>query len=136
MGRHLNYRFARYVVTGGLSFFFEYAVFISAVYLFGLSPEIAQAVSYISALIINFLLLRNWTFKSKNGTKLRQHLTKYSVLIAFNLPSTIFLISWLAAMGLPAFLAKIAVVGIMVAWNYIVYDKLIFKQPLSSEDVI
>lgn len=136
MDGQLNHKLLRYVLVGGLSFLFEYTVFISVVYGFGLEPEIGQAISYISALIVNFLLLRNWAFKSKNGNKTRQHLVKYCLLVAFNLPATTLLIGWLTATGLAAVFAKVVVVALTTVWNYIVYDKLIFKQPLSPVDVI
>lgn len=131
----LNHKLLRYVLAGGLSFSFEYAVFISVVYGFGLDPATGQAISYISTLIVNFLLLRSWAFKSKDGAKI-QHLVKYCLLVVFNLPATTLLIGWLTAVGLAALIAKIIVVVLTTVWNYIVYDKLIFKQPLSSEDVI
>lgn len=136
MGGQLNRRLLRYVLAGGLSFLFEYTVFISVVYGFGLEPEVGQAISYILTLIVNFLLLRSWTFKSKDGDKIRQHLVKYCLLVVFNLPATTLLIGWLTAIGLAALIAKIVVVALTTVWNYIVYDKLIFKQPLSPEDVI
>lgn len=136
MDGQLNRKFLRYVFVGGLSFLFEYTVFISVVYGFELEPEAGQAISYISTLIVNFLLLRSWAFKSQEGEKIRNHLVKYCLLVAFNLPATTLLIGWLTAMGLAALIAKIVVVALTAAWNYVAYDKLIFKQPLSPEDVI
>ena len=136
MDGQLNRKLLRYVLTGGLSFLFEYTVFIFVVYGFGLKPEVGQAVSYISTLIVNFLLLRSWAFRSKDGDKIRQHLVKYCLLVVFNLPATTLLIGWLTAVGLAALIAKIVVVVLTTVWNYIVYDKLIFNQPLSPEDVI
>lgn len=131
-----NRKVIRYVLAGGFSFVFEYVVFMSVVYGFGFAPEVGQAASYISTLIVNFLILRSWAFKPKKGGKMRQHLVKYGLLVAFNLPATTLLIGWLTTMGLAAAISKFVVVALTAVWNYLVYDKLIFKQPLSPEDVI
>lgn len=136
MDGQLNHKVLRYVTAGGLSFLFEYAVFIFVVYGFGFGPEVGQAISYILTLIVNFVLLRSWAFKSKDRDNIRHHLVKYCLLVVFNLPATTILIGWLTAVGLAALIAKIVVVVLTTVWNYIVYDKLIFKQPLSPEDVI
>jgi putative flippase GtrA len=136
MAGQLNRKLVRYVLAGGISFLFEYAVFIFVVYEIGLKPEAGQAISYILTLIVNFIILRRWTFKLKGGTEIRRHLVKYCLLVVFNLPATTLLIGWLTAIGLVAFIAKIAVVALTAVWNYIVYDKLIFKEQPSPEDVI
>lgn len=136
MGGQLNHKLLRYIVVGGLSFMFEYTVFIAVVYGFGFEAEVGQAVSYISTLIVNFLLLRSWAFKSKDEDKIRRHLVKYCLLVVFNLPATTLLIGWLTAIGLAAIIAKIVIVALTTVWNYIVYDKMIFKQSLSPEDVV
>jgi len=136
MSGQASYKLLRYVLAGGFSFLFEYSVFVSAVYVCGASAEAGQAVSYILTLIVNFLILRSWTFKSKDRGNVHKHLVKYGILVTFNLPATMLLIGWLSTMGLAALIAKIVVVAATTIWNYFVYDKLIFRQPLSPEDVI
>jgi putative flippase GtrA len=58
------------------------------------------------------------------------------MLVAFNLPATTILIGWLTGIGFAASIAKIVVVAVTTTWNYVVYDKIIFKQSLSPEDVV
>lgn len=126
----------RYLVTGGTSFIAEYGSFLLLVYAHSMSAWAGQAISYCIGLVVNFLLLRYWTFRHQNKDKASTHLVKYGLLVAFNLPATTLLIHLLTNAGLAAFLAKIVVVAAAALWNYSVYDKLIFKEGFSSEDIV
>lgn len=126
----------RYLVTGGTSFVVEYGSFLSLVYVASSSTWLSQAVSYCVGLVVNFLLLRYWAFNGARGNKMSEHLSKYLVLVAFNLPATSLLMNALTDNGLEPFISKIIVVAVAALWNYVIYDKIVFRQNLSPEDVL
>ena len=101
-----------------------------------LSSCFGQAVSYALGLIANFLLLRWWTFRTGGQDNVKHHLVKYGALVAFNLPVTSLFMSMLVGAGIAAFVAKIIVVAVTALWNFLVYDKLIFKERFSPEDAL
>ena len=118
----------KYLITGGLSFVFEYGVFLLLVYVFSSKVWASQAISYSLALIVNFLLLRYWAFSHHNTRAVTVQVPRYLLLAAFNLPVSTFFIHELNGIGIKPFLAKFIVVSVVAAWNYIVYDRIIFRQ--------
>jgi len=118
----------RYLISGGTSFVVEYSSFLVIVYIFSIEAWVGQAISYSLALVVNFLLIRNWTFGHYKSGNVQKHLVKYGLLVAFNLPVTTLLIYILASVNIPAFLAKLFVVVLVTIWNYIIYEKIIFTK--------
>jgi putative flippase GtrA len=121
------HKLSKYIITGGATFVVEYGLFLVFAYIFAFEAWVAQVCSYILALVINFLLLRNWTFGHNNKTRMTHHFMKYGILVAFNLPITAFIIYELVRGGVAPFLAKLIVVALVALWNFIIYDKLIFR---------
>lgn len=117
----------RYAATGLATFVIEYSLFIFLVYGLKLAPWLGQSVSYVAALIANFLLLKYWTFQEEKSTKVISQAPKYATLVLFNLPVTTLLMHILTVHHLKPFLAKLVVVGLAATWNYVIYEKIIFK---------
>lgn len=126
----------RYLVTGGTSFIAEYGSFLALVYIAANSAWLSQAISYCIGLVVNFLLLRYWAFRDAKSDKIGGHLSKYLVLVAFNLPTTSLLMGALTDHGIQPFISKIIVVAAAALWNYAIYDKIIFKQSFAPEDAL
>lgn len=118
----------KYLISGGLSFTFEYGIFLLLVYTFSSKVWAAQAISYSLALVVNFLLLRYWTFRYYSRHAITVQIPRYLMLAAFNLPVSTFFIHGLNDHGVRPFLAKLLVVSSVAIWNYIVYDRIIFRQ--------
>lgn len=126
----------KYLATGFGTFVVEYSLFLLLVYIWHEKVWVSQALSYIVAIIVNFSLLRYWAFGSRSNDKLRNHFAKYLLLVFVNLPVTTALAAALTEQNVPAFLTKIVVVGSAMVWNYLIYDKLIFKQGFAPEDAL
>jgi putative flippase GtrA len=121
-------KIAKYLITGGLSFAFEYGAFLLLVYVFSTKVWLAQAISYCLALVVNFLLLRCWTFRHQGKHAIAVQVPRYLILAAVNLLISTLLINSLNDRGVKPFLAKLIVVSVIAVWNYVVYDRIIFKQ--------
>jgi putative flippase GtrA len=104
----------------------EYSSFIIFVYILDVSALIAQVISYCIAIAVNYLLLKYWTFTIKG--KNYDYIRKYTLLVACNLLVTTALLGGLLHLGIPAFFGKVIVVGLAMVWNYVLYNKVIFKQ--------
>lgn len=136
LNKILDDKRVRYILTGGTSFVAEYGSFLALVYIATASAWLSQAISYCIGLVVNFLLLKYWAFYGQNKDKARTHILKFGLLVAFNLPATTITMDLLIRAGVVPFLAKVAVVALATLWNYIIYDKLIFKDHFSPEDMV
>lgn len=89
----------------------------------------AQVFSYIIAIGINYILLRTWAFakSSANSQNNSTSFVKYILLILINLPLTTLLVIIFENLGIAPFIVKLLVVGLAASWNYIIYDKFIFR---------
>lgn len=120
-------RAVRYIIVGGVCFMFEYGIFLGILYGFDTFVGLAQAASYVLALVVNFLLLRLWAFQTSEPGSTARQIVLYALLVCFNLPASSLLAEWLTIVGLSPFVVKVIVVGVVAVWNYVVYKKLIFR---------
>lgn len=119
-------QFLRYLLTGFASFIAEYLLFLLLFDKLNVQYIYSNTIVYTVIFIINFLLNRLWSFKSKSDPK--RQLALYLALFLFNLAATnavMYLLSGMLAMS-PR-ISKILVMGMIVVWNFIIYKKVIYK---------
>jgi putative flippase GtrA len=120
------HQFKRYVITGLASFTLEYLLFFILYRRVGLWYISANAVVYVTIFWFNFLMNRYWSFKS--GGSLRRQLMLYCILFVFNLGAITVLMYLLSDVaGITPMISKIAVMGAVVLWNFVLYKKVIYK---------
>lgn len=122
----------KYFLSGGISFVFEYGLFLTLIYSFSVEAWLGQSISYSLTIIVNFLLLRKWTFNHTDKVDMRMHIFKYSVLLVINLLLTTLLMCVFVSVGIVAYFAKVLVIIMTMMWNFIIYDKFIFVNPNQS----
>lgn len=97
----------------------------------------AQTISFTLAMIVNFYGNRSITFGGKSAMfthSQRQQATRYFFLAITNLIISNIVITILVnTLGIPALLAKLLTMIIIVAWTYITFQKIVFKR-LGSND--
>lgn len=118
----------RYLATGGSSAGLEYASFLA------LSTStkaliFANVVSFMIGLIYSFTIHKIWTFRGDHSNNTKRQFVAYSILAVVNILLTSVLID-LQVEGLlmPSFIAKLVCMGLVVLWNYLLLNKLIFKK--------
>ena len=123
-----NKRVRSYVVIGILSFLFEYGLF-SFIYYFSSNIIIAQTLSYGISLIANFFGNQKITFRAKNGfdKSISSQLVAFGILALSNLILTNVLIYVLHSIGIIPSIAKLIVMASVVLWNFLIFQKVIFK---------
>ncbi len=128
----------RYLLVGGSAVLVDFAVFellllllgtdhAVTVFSFRLEPEkAANYVAVVAGFVYSFVLNRMWAFKSKDNV-VRQ-LVLMVLLVCFN--------GWISGeaisvMGrilhIPFVIAKPVMQAAVACWNYIIYDKIIYR---------
>lgn len=118
-------RLLRYIISGGSAALVELLLFALLTGPLHLQPVLSHAAVYTVTFWMSFLLNKFWTFKSRHN--FLPQLIKYAVLFAFNLVLTSLVLSALTALGLHAIAAKLAVMVLVVCWNFIAYKFFIYK---------
>lgn len=120
-----NIKPLKFLISGGLAAITEYILFIVLVLWISLDPVIAQPISFSAGLVTSYGLNRAWVF----GTNKRifGEFIKYGILAVINLFVGTVLIVLLDSIGLQVLIAKIAVMVLIASWNYIIFNKYIFK---------
>ncbi|HSC79961.1 MAG TPA: GtrA family protein [Chitinolyticbacter sp.] len=118
-------QFIRYLLVGGASFALEYALYW-LLYWLGLPYLWANSTAYLTVFVVNFLVNRSWTFGS-SGHLGRQALL-YLLLVLFNLlASNVVLYALVEFAAVPALVGKVAVMVMIVSWNFVLYRKVIYR---------
>lgn len=113
-----------YLVVGGLSALIELLLF-GIIYNYSDTVSLANPIAVSCATAFNFLINRKVTFGARSNFV--RSLVLYLALFMFNLIITTVAISLLIGAGWPAMLAKLLTMACVVAWNFILYNKVIFK---------
>ncbi|MBM5572546.1 MULTISPECIES: GtrA family protein [Deefgea] len=125
MSNKLSAQFLRYLLVGGTSFGMEYGLFW-LLFHFSTPLLLANTVAYLTIFFVNFVLMRLWAFKSQGNVQ-RQILLS-AVLVGFNLLASNAVIYLLVNQLLvPALIAKVIVMLMVVGWNFVLYKKVIYR---------
>ena len=122
-----------YLFVGGSAFIVEYISFIILLPLISMSYNIvvAQFISFCIGLIISFNGNRLYTFNSPDMTYARNvpsQISAYLTLAAINLClSTLGIYILTHLFSVPPLLAKVIIMLMIVSWNFLIFNKLIFK---------
>lgn len=126
---------AKYILVGLITVVFEYISFY-ALYLFVFQIQtdnekivLSQILSFIVALVINFLGNRYIAFRKDNYMNGQyKQITIFFSLAIFNLFMSTCLIFILVSIAtVHPVMAKLITIPIIVGWNFIVYRTVIFK---------
>ena len=131
-------KFLRYLVVGGsavLVDFFLFKLFIFlwrdtdavSIWMWSFPPEkVANAIAVVGGFVYSFILNRTWSFRSKKNVLVQ--LLLLLVLLAINTWISGEVISFLGRRGIMPFeLAKLMMQVLIALWNYVIYDKIIYR---------
>jgi putative flippase GtrA len=115
----------RYLIVGFSSAAIELALFFLLYHVLDVFVVASNVVALTAATVYNFTLSRTWTFKSVSS--LPRSLVLYLVLFAWNQVFSSWAIVAFIDLGIPAMLAKVITMGVIVCWNFVLYRKVVFK---------
>lgn len=128
----------RYLIAGGSAFVVDYGALVVAYYAIRLSLGLSTTLGYFAGFLISFFANRYWVF-SKSGTTRKpiKQVVEYTILVIFNYFFTLIAIQKLDMVGIKPSVGKILVMVLIVVWNYLIFQKLIFsdkKQNMQRND--
>jgi putative flippase GtrA len=126
----MNFKISRvikFLISGGAAALLEFSIFILLINLTNKELLVmSQSVSFLSGFILSFILQKIWVFESKGSVS--GELVKYGLLAAINLVlSSLLIWALVDLLGVDSSLGKIIVMGMVAAWNYMIFQKIIFK---------
>lgn len=116
----------RYLISGFAAFGLEYLVFFLLYNILLLRLVPSNTIAMLTGFITSFLLNRLWSFQSRGNAWWQ--LLKTGILFMVNLGLSNGMIYLLTEHGkMEALVSKILVMGMIVAWNFILYKKVIYR---------
>jgi len=126
-------RILTYGLVGVLAFLAEYFSFIFLLNI-TITPHalvLAQSVSFSFGLIISFTGSRLFTFNDINSTyshSVSRQISSYLTLAFINLVlSNLVIYAIVHYFSVTPFIAKLLVMSMVVVWNFLIFQKIIFK---------
>jgi putative flippase GtrA len=117
----------RYLVSGISAFAVEYLTFQLFLNIFDIQKFISNSIAMFIGFWFSFLLNRFWSFESKEN--FIKQLSLYSVLFLINLIiSNSLMFVFTDRLGISPSISKIIIMGMIVAWNFVLYKKVIYKK--------
>ena len=126
----LSKKILRYILAGGSTFLLEYMSYLVLLYTLKVPLVLSITLGYVIALTYNFLMNKMWVFSAnKHSKSLNTQMVLYLLLLGFNyivnVSATYYLTVYLLV---PAYISRLLVMILIVCWNFIIYNKLIFTR--------
>ena len=125
--------FLKFVLVGGVSTSFNYALFYALHVFFNINYLIASATGYISGIFISYWLNKYFTFKAFEKATTKEIAKYYSVFIVSMLIGLAFLSFLVEILGMLPVYANILMIGFTVILNYLGTYYFVFKKNLKSK---
>jgi putative flippase GtrA len=119
----------RYVFVGGLTYLIDIGVLIGLYAGLHTSRALAASASFWTGLLFSFLLQKLVAFQDyqKEVKAISRQALSYGVLIAINYVLTVLIVDLFP--GRDIVYSRTLAVAITTLWNYVLYKKLIFREP-------
>lgn len=119
----------KYLLTGGSSTLLEYVSFILLHNAIRVPLVVSNIVSFCIGFMYTFILHNFWTFAGKHRQAMKIKFVSYAVLATINIVLTSLLIKFIVyRLGIWPSLAKLICMGLVVLWNYLLLNRVIFKR--------
>lgn len=123
---HMSAHAVRFMIVGFLNTILDYSLFNALYYISGIHLISANIVSGSAAILLSFLLNRNWTFADRRSSRGALRQFGRHVLTASGGLVLSTLTVWLVAHVFPAYLAKLVAVTVSFSWNFALSRQWVF----------
>ncbi|MFN0192946.1 MAG: GtrA family protein [Aestuariivirga sp.] len=124
--------FLRFATVGAITTLLDLALFAAFTGIGHLAPAAANIMSYCCGIAASFVLNRNWTFNRAGGAGPAFHeAIKFALTYGAGLVLSTILV-YLLAQAMPALIAKIVSVPIVLVWNFGMARHWVFKRDTSG----
>ena len=119
-------QFIKYGIVGSSSVIIDMGLLFIFTEFFGVWYMFSAIIAQSVAVVFNFLMNRNWSFRS--GGIMRRQMVKYFLLLGFNyLYQLGALWFFVELFHLHYLLAKVFISMIMVSWNFLMFKYVVYK---------
>lgn len=125
--KYFNHSTVKYLIVGFSSFFVDYSILNIFYYVIHLGLGLSTTVGFFSGFLVSFISNRQWTFghiEEKRNPK--KQLVEYIILVLINYLFTYVSIKYLNKLDVQPWISKIAIMGLITVWNYVIFSKIIF----------
>jgi putative flippase GtrA len=118
--------FLRFCLVGAVNTAIDFGVFVLLVYRWDWGIVIAHILSFTVATINSYVMNRQWSFHDRQRQSHRVQLPRFLAVTVSGLALSTGAIHVLGA-HMPAYAAKILVIGITLFWNYAGSSLFVFR---------
>ncbi|WP_377325131.1 GtrA family protein [Pimelobacter simplex] len=127
--------FARFLVTGGISYLVDVGTLVALHSGLDWPLGLATTGAFAVAFVVTFTLNRIWVFQAGQEAAAGQ-VVRYLVLVGVNYVATLVIVLGLAHVGVPVVVAKtVAVVAIALS-NFFLYRAFVFRTTGPAVDTV
>lgn len=132
-------QFGKYAVVGFIATAADMSVFHIFANLAGIHHLVANGLSFIGGLTVNYVLSRRWVFQARTGFTPKEFLL-FAIIGVIGLAMSEAILFSLIDLGTTSYLlnsrddryinlsSKVVAVGIVLFWNYIARKKVVFNK--------
>ena len=125
--------YLRYIVFGSLSYLIDLGVFLLLYSIVYAPLLLSTSVAFICGLLFSFITNKLFVFKARKEThthKTVMQIVLYGALVIFNLIFTYIFVTYTITAGLSPAVSKTFATICVTLWNFILYNKVIFKKSI------
>lgn len=115
---------SRYLFVGIVSAAIDFGGFLFLSEAISWSIQLSNVTSLLISTVFNFVMNRNFTFKSAANPA--RSIALYFVLLSANMAISTYAISCFVDVGVPSALGKIVMMCCIMLWNFFLYKKVVF----------
>lgn len=128
LGKFFGHSAVRYLIVGGFSFAVDFGLLVLLREVFHWDVGLASATAFLTSLVFNFLLQRQFSFESAHRTHVS--MIRYGLLVVANTVATVLIVQLLTPTPLGYVGGKVISTAAMTVWNYFLYQHWVFgKKP-------
>lgn len=118
-------RIVKFVISGLCAAATEFLVFF-VLHNLDLQLVASHVLSFLCGLAVSFTLNKQWVF-SRKGQGVSQF-AAYTTLALVNIVvGSVLLVLLTDTLGVPAIISKLGVMAAIATWNFIIYERIIFR---------
>jgi putative flippase GtrA len=117
----------RYLFIGASAFATDYLFLLFLYQALGVNLFFSTSAGFLAGFLISFISNRQWAFGGAHSKRVTRQVVEYLLLAGFNYLFTVYAVALLNSYGVKPFVGKILVMGVIVAWNYVIFRWVIFK---------
>lgn len=131
--RHWGMDALRYVTIGVLSTGIDLGLLVVLHDGVNVALGVATTAAFVTSLLFNFFLNRYW-MAGGGRQGIGGHAVRFGLLVMANYLITLVVVTSAPTVGIPYFVAKLGVVAVSTAWNFLLYRYWIFAPPRQPAD--